>query len=67
MPTEGVVVITGHRGEGKSALAWWFAEEPKKKITRRKKRTQIAAMGIPEPARKALPKTIRRGVFHSKL
>ena len=59
MPTEGVVVITGHRGEGKSALAWWFAEETKKKITRRKKRTQIAALGIPEAARKALPKRIK--------
>ena len=53
MPTDGVIVITGHRGEGKSALAWWLAETIKTKTKKK-----IAALGIPDAARKALPKRI---------
>ena len=53
MPSDGVVVITGHRGEGKSALAWWLAETIKTKTKKK-----IAALGIPDAARKALPKRI---------
>ena len=60
LPIQGVVVITGHRGEGKSALAWWLAEATKKKIASKfKKRAQIAAFGIPEEARKVFPKRLR--------
>jgi|TARA_Y100000310_G_scaffold90282_2_gene87568 excinuclease UvrABC ATPase subunit len=53
MPNEGVIVISGHRGEGKSALAWWLAETQKTKTKKR-----ISALGIPEKARKAMPKRI---------
>ena len=27
IPTQGVILIQGHRGEGKSALGWWLAQE----------------------------------------
>jgi len=27
IPTQGVLIINGHRGEGKSALGWWLAQE----------------------------------------
>jgi energy-coupling factor transporter ATP-binding protein EcfA2 len=53
IPSDGVIVITGHRGEGKSALAWWLAETMKAKTKKK-----IAALGIPGPAQKAMPKRI---------
>jgi len=53
MPSDGVIVITGHRGEGKSALAWWLAETMKAKTKKK-----IAALGIPTDARDAMPKRI---------
>jgi DNA polymerase III delta prime subunit len=53
MPKEGVLLITGFRGEGKSALAWWLAQELKKKHKK-----PIAAFGVPTGARKALPKRV---------
>jgi SpoVK/Ycf46/Vps4 family AAA+-type ATPase len=53
MPSTGVLIITGHRGEGKSALAWWIAEN-----LRSKYRKKIAALGIPDEAQKAMPKRI---------
>ena len=54
MPKTGVLIITGHRGEGKSALAWWLAEHLK---AIHKK--QIVALGIPDVAQKAMPKRIK--------
>lgn len=51
IPTQGVLVITGHRGEGKSALGWWLAQEMQSKTGK-----QIAAIGIPPAAQQALPK-----------
>jgi len=53
MPNDGVLVITGHRGEGKSALAWWLAER-----LRTKHKKKIAALGIPKDARKAMSKRV---------
>ena len=53
MPSTGVLIITGHRGEGKSALAWWLAEQ-----LRSQYRKKIATLGIPDEAKKALPKRI---------
>ena len=53
MPTVGVLVVTGHRGEGKSALAWWLAE-----ALRGKAKKKIAALGIPKAAQTSLPKRI---------
>ena len=53
MPSTGVLIITGHRGEGKSALAWWLAE-----TLRTQYRKKIAALGIPDEAQQALPKRI---------
>ena len=54
MPKTGVLIITGLRGEGKSALAWWLAEHLK---AIHKK--QIVALGIPDVAQKAMPKRIK--------
>ena len=54
MPKTGVLIITGHRGEGKSALAWWLAEHLK---AIHKK--QIVALGIPDVAQKGMPKRIK--------
>ena len=51
IPTQGVLVITGHRGEGKSALGWWLAQEMHLKTKK-----QVAALGIPPVAQDALPK-----------
>jgi len=53
MPSTGVLIITGHRGEGKSALAWWLAEQ-----LRSQYRKKIVTLGIPDEAKKAIPKRI---------
>ena len=53
MPSTGVLIITGHRGEGKSALAWWLADQLK--ASHKKK---IATLGVPDGARKLMPKRI---------
>jgi len=53
MPSTGVLIITGHRGEGKSALAWWLAEN-----LRAQYHKKIAALGIPDEAQKTMPKRI---------
>jgi len=58
IPRDGVIVITGHRGEGKSALAWWLAQDIQ---LRTKPKKKIVALGMPDEAKKALP---RRGVGH---
>lgn len=51
IPTQGVVIINGHRGEGKSALGWWLAQEMQKRTKKK-----VAALGMPPTARKAFPK-----------
>ena len=51
IPTTGLLVITGHRGEGKSALGWWLAQEMNRKTGK-----SVAAFGIPKEAQQALPK-----------
>jgi len=58
IPKEGVLIITGHRGEGKSALAWWLAQDIQTRTSPKKK---IVALGMPDEAKKALPK---RGIAH---
>ena len=47
----GVIVITGHRGQGKSALGWWLAQ----KINKEQKKN-IVAVGFPHEARSLFPK-----------
>ena len=54
MPKNGILIITGHRGEGKTALAWWLAETVKKQHRKKK----ITAVGIPEVAHQHLPKRV---------
>ena len=51
IPSQGVLVINGHRGEGKSALGWWLAQEMQAKT-----RKQVAALGMPMEAREVFPK-----------
>ena len=51
IPRQGVLVITGQRGQGKSALGWWLAQELQKKS-----RKQISALGMPIEARDNFPK-----------
>ena len=51
IPTTGLLVITGHRGEGKSALGWWLAQEMNNRLKK-----PVAAFGIPKEAQQALPK-----------
>ena len=51
IPSTGLLVITGHRGEGKSALGWWLAQEMNNRLKK-----PVAAFGIPKEAQQALPK-----------
>ena len=51
IPKQGVLVISGHRGQGKSALGWWLAQEIQKKSGK-----QVAAIGMPIEARNNFPK-----------
>jgi len=51
VPTQGLVIITGHRGEGKSALGWWLAQEMHKRTKK-----QVATFGLTQAARKLFPK-----------
>ena len=51
IPTQGVIVINGHRGEGKSALGWWLAQKMQQKTNKK-----VAAMGMPTEAQKVFPK-----------
>ena len=51
VPPQGVLVITGHRGEGKSALGWWLAQEMHKRTKK-----PVVAFGIPKDAQEHLPK-----------
>ena len=54
LPSNGLVVIEGQRGQGKTSLAWYIAEL--KRTEKRGKR--VIAFGMPAVARKALPKWI---------
>jgi hypothetical protein len=51
LPSQGAVIITGFRGEGKSALGWWIAQTMSERT-----RKGVAAFGVPSPARSAFPK-----------
>ena len=51
IPTQGVLIINGHRGEGKSALGWWIAQEMQKRT-----RKKVATLGMPAVAQKVFPK-----------
>ena len=55
VPKVGSVYIMGHRGQGKSALAWHMADAYRKKAGYPKK---VAAFAFPPEAVKALPKWI---------
>jgi len=53
-PSNGLIVVEGQRGQGKTSLAWYIAEL--KRADKRGKR--VIAFGMPDVARKALPKWI---------
>jgi energy-coupling factor transporter ATP-binding protein EcfA2 len=60
IPSQGVLVINGHRGEGKSALGWWLAQKMQQKTKKK-----VAAMGMPAEAQKVFPKRgFGRGGIH---
>ena len=60
MPSQGVIIINGHRGEGKSALGWWLAQKINKDTGK-----GVAALGLPFEARKVFPKKgFGRGGIH---
>jgi hypothetical protein len=53
MPTSGIVLVTGFRGEGKTALSWWMAD-----FLRKEKGypTNVIAYGLHKNGVKLLPK-----------
>ena len=54
LPSNGLIVVEGQRGQGKTSLAWYLAET--KRVEKRGKR--VIAFGMPDVAKKALPKWI---------
>ena len=50
IPTQGVILISGHRGEGKSALAWWLVQEMHKRTKK-----PVITFGLAIIARKLFP------------
>ena len=54
LPSNGLIVVEGQRGQGKTSLAWYIAET--KRVEKRGKR--VIAFGMPDVAKKALPKWI---------
>ena len=54
IPSNGLVIVEGQRGQGKTSLAWYLAEL--KRTEKRGKR--VVAFGMPEAGRKALPRWI---------
>ena len=60
VPKVGAIYVVGHRGEGKSALAWHIADTYRKKAGYPSK---VAAFACPPAAVKALPK---RWITHVK-
>ena len=61
LPKTGVVLVFGHRGEGKSALAWWLADEA------HKQGRQVAAFALSDQAKTALPKWVRHVETHQEV
>jgi hypothetical protein len=55
VPKVGSIYIMGHRGQGKSALAWYIADTYRKRVGYPKR---VAAYSFPPEAAKALPKWI---------
>lgn len=55
IPKVGAIYILGHRGQGKSALAWWIADSYRRKAGYPKR---VAAYAFPADAQKAMPKWI---------
>ena len=51
LPSQGIIVVTGARGEGKSALAWWLAQTMQPKVKK-----QVVALNVPKVAQSAFPK-----------
>jgi len=60
LPKEGIVLVTGDIDEGKSATAWWLAEQHHAAGGR------VAAYDIPKQARRALPKWVNTKVASVK-
>lgn len=61
MPPTGVVLVFGHRGGGKSALAWWLAEAA------HGRGQQVAAFALSDQAKRALPKWVRHVSTHREV
>ena len=55
IPKVGSIYIMGHRGQGKSALAWYIADSYRKKAGYPRR---VAAYSFPPEASKALPRWI---------
>ena len=53
LPDEGIIVVTGARGEGKSALAWWLAQTMQPKVKK-----QVVALNVPKVAQSAFPRKV---------
>lgn len=53
LPDTGLVLITGFRGEGKSALAWYLAEEA------HKRKRPVVAFDFTKAAQNALPRWVQ--------
>ena len=60
LPKEGVVCLYGHRRKGKTATAWWLAEE-------HHKGRPIAAFMFPRKARRLLPKSVKHATTIDQL
>lgn len=56
LPKEGIIVITGEVGEGKSGTAWWLAEKLHKSGRR------IACYAFTRQAKRALPKWVKKDI-----
>ena len=61
LPQTGVVLVFGHRGTGKSALAWWLADRLKGKGR------GVACLGMPSKARRHFPRWVRHLPTYSAL
>ena len=59
MPKTGIILVTGFRGEGKTALAWWMADYLRKEKGYPK---NVIAYGLPPSGLKLLPKWAQNGV-----
>ena len=56
LPKNGVLVVTGFRGEGKTALTWWIADTVRK---RKGYSSKVATYDLPPAGVKALPSWAR--------